>query len=117
VNLKIPGNAFVVGSEAGFKMTADLSKVNQSRIIFTDKFEGELKAAEFYENGNLKKAQIMLPSKFRDNNGKLIQFIDDKGIPNPLYVEKTESGTLKLKADMIDSELLNLTSFRIPTSY
>lgn len=116
VNLKIPGNAFVVGSEAGFKMTADLSKVNQSRIIFTDKFEGELKAAEFYENGNLKKAQIMLPSKFRDNNGKLIQFIDDKGIPNPLYVEKTESGTLKLKADMIDSELLNLTSFRIPTS-
>lgn len=90
-----------------------------SSIIFTDKWEGELKAAEFYtdEEGNvqLKKAQVLLPSKFRDNNGKLIQFIFEDGSINEKYVYK-ENGVLRLKQDMIDEELLNITSFRVPTS-
>ena len=65
--IKLPGNSYVAGSEAGFKMKSNLKGINQSRIIFTSKWEGSLKAAEV-SNGKLKKAQVLLPSKFRDNN-------------------------------------------------
>lgn len=116
VNLKIPGNSFVVGSEAGFKMQSDLSGINQSRIIYSPAYDGEIKAAEFNKDGSLKRAQIMIPSKFRDNSGNLIQFIDEKGKPNPAFVERDEKGILRFKEGAIDSELLNITSFRIPTS-
>lgn len=115
VNVKLPGNSYVVGSEAGFKFQSDFNGVNQSNIVFTSKFTGELKAAEI-EGGKLKKAQILLPSKFRDNNGNLIEFIDSNGNPNPTYTERDENGVLRLKEDMIDEQLLNITSFRIPTS-
>lgn len=115
VNIKLPGNSFVVGSEAGFKIQSDFNGINQSNIIFTNKWEGELKAAEI-ENGKLKKAQILIPSKLRDNEGNLISFIDENGNANPLYTERDENGVLRFKEDMIDENLLNITSFRIPTS-
>jgi hypothetical protein len=116
VNLKIPGNSFVVGSEAGFKMQDDFSGVDQSRIVYTSAYTGQIEAAEFNEDGSLKRAQIMVPSKFRDNQGNLIQLIDEKGKPNPIYAERDENGVLRLKEEAIASELLNITSFRIPTS-
>ena len=111
VNIKLPGNSYVVGSEAGFKFQSDFNGVNQNNIIFTSKWEGELKA--YREN---KPTQVLLPSKFRDNNGNLIEFIDKDGNPNPTYTERDKNGVLRLKEEMIDKELLNLTSFRIPTS-
>lgn len=111
VNIKIPGNSYVVGSEAGFKFQSDFNGINQNNIVFTSKFKGELKA---YEEGKL--TQILLPSKFRDNKGNLIQFVDINGNPNETYVYRDDNGVLKLKEDMIDNQLLNITSFRIPTS-
>jgi hypothetical protein len=116
VNIKVPGNSFVVGSEAGFKMTNDMQGIDQSRIVFTPSFDGELKAAEFNKDGSLKKAQIMVPSKFRDNDGNLIELIDANGDINENYVTKEENGRLVLKEGAIANELLNITSFRIPTS-
>lgn len=115
VNIKLPGNSYVVGSEAGFKFQSDFNGINQNNIIFSNNFDGELKAAEIVD-GKLKKAQILLPSKFRDNSGKLIEFVDSNGQPNPTYVERDENGILRLKEGMIADELLNITSFRIPTS-
>ncbi len=111
VKIKLPGNAYVLGSEAGFKFQSDFTGVNQNNIVFTSKWEGELKP---YRDGKL--TQILVPSKFRDNDGNLIQFIDKNGNPNPTYTERDENGILRLKEDMIDSQLLNITSFRIPSS-
>src|SRR5690606_11183063 len=52
VNLKIPGNSLVAASEAGFKQQTDLKGIDESRIIFTNKYKGELKAT-YYEIGDL----------------------------------------------------------------
>lgn len=109
VKMKFPGYSYVVGSEEGFKFQKDFTGVNFSKIVFTDKWEGELKAAEVVD-GRLKKAQVLLPSKFRNKDGKLIDFTD------PKYSERDDKGVLRLKMDMIEEELLSLVSFRIPTS-
>jgi hypothetical protein len=109
VKMKFPGYSYVVGSEEGFKFQKDLAGINESKIVFTDKWTGELMPAEVVD-GRLKKAQVLLPSKFRDRNGKLIDFT------SPKYSERDANGVLRLKADMIDEELLSLVSFRIPTS-
>lgn len=108
--IKFPGNSYVVGSEEGFKMQEGLENVNESRIVFTSKWTGELKAT-YHDNGKIKIAQVLAASKFRDNNGNIIDLLkDDK------YVTKNTNGTYTLKEDMFDENLLKLTSFRIPTT-
>ena len=70
------------------------------------------------------KAQIFVPSRFRDNDGVLIDLFegivyDENGVPNTSnakYLRQDERGNLFLKDDRIADELLNITSFRIPTS-
>lgn len=84
-------------------------ELSKSNIIFTSAWEGELKAARI-ENGKLKKAQVLVPSKFRDNDGNIINLLTDT------YTFRDESGMLRLKENVISPELLSLTSFRIPTS-
>ncbi len=119
--IKLPGYSYVVGSQAGFRMKDSLEGIDESQMIFTKKYEGTLKPAEFHrdEDGNVtgvKFTQVFLPSKLRDTNGKLISFINPNGTPNNRYVERNENGQLTLKENVIDPELLNITSFRIPTS-
>jgi hypothetical protein len=109
IELKLPGNAFVVGSEAGLKLKAK-SKY-EGKVIFTSKYQGELKART-----ESNKVQVFLPLRLRDNKGKLISFFDAQGNPNTKYVNVREDGYLTLKEDMIDEELLSSISFRIPTS-
>lgn len=109
IKVKFPGNYFVVGSEEGFKFKTDLGGVKENKIVFTSKWTGNLKAAEVID-GKLSKAQVLLPSKFRDSKGNIIDFT------SPKYSSRDENGVLRLKEDMIDKELLSLTSFRIPTS-
>lgn len=114
INIKLPGSSYVVGSEAGFKVDKKYGGIQKSKVIFTSKFDfekGELKA--WTPNS---KTQVFLPSRFRDSNGKIINFFNEDGTPNSTYVEKDANGVLKLKEDMIDENLLNITSFRIPTS-
>lgn len=109
INLKMPGNGFVVGSEEGFK-TLDEYTGPKSNIVYTSAWQGELKAAEYDEEGNLIQAQVIVPSKFRNNKGELIDLIKDG------YVTKDEKGNYKLDETKVSKELLSLTSFRIPTS-
>lgn len=118
--LKMPGNAFVVASEAGFQMQSDFNGINQSKVIYTSSWTGSLKAADIVEeNGKrvVKSAQVLLPSKFRLPNGELFNFFEKDGTPKAKYTYRDENGVLRLKEDMIDKEtLLSMTSFRIPTS-
>lgn len=117
VKAKMPGSAYVLGSEGGFKFQKDMKGVDKSKVIYLDNYEGELRPVEYDEDGNLKKAQIMVPSKFRDNQGNLINLLTDKDQEGNLkYVYRDDEGVLRLRPGKIDPSLLNITSFRIPTS-
>jgi len=110
VKVKMPGNAYVLGSEGGFRFQKDMKGVDESKIIYLDSWEGQLKAADYHEGGKLKKTQVLLPSKFRDNKGNLINLLTDE------YTYRDGEGVLRLREGKIDPSLLNITSFRIPTS-
>ena len=115
--VKMPGNSYVLGSQEGFKQVNELDNYagDKSKIVFTSKWEGELKAAEFYPDGSLKKTQVLLPARFRDNDGKMIDMFTMKD-GEYLYVQQDEKGAWKLKEDMFGDDLLSNISFRIPTS-
>lgn len=106
--IKFPGNSYVAGSEAGFKFkTLDqLDNNEKSGIVWNDVEAGEK---------GLKHNQILVPSKFRNSEGILIdlrsdQYSEDVKLPDGRIIRK-------LKKDMVSSELLKLLDFRIPTSW
>jgi hypothetical protein len=112
---KIPGSAFVVGSETGFGFQESLVGIDQSRIIYLDGWNGkELKGVSDSE-GNFTKAQVFVPSKFKISDKVLIDMFEKKN-GEYTYIEKRENGTWRLKDGMIAPELLNQFSFRTPTS-
>lgn len=114
VKIKFPGNSYVVGSEEGFKFQENLEGVNKSKVVWTSKWDGKGLQGSFKKNGTIEKAQVLVASKFRDNEGKLIDlFTKEDG--QYIYLTETEQG-FRLKEDMFDADLLSLTSFRIPTS-
>lgn len=65
---------------------------------------------------HLQKTEVMIPSKFRDKKGKLIEFIHADGSLNDDYVYKDKDGKIRFKDGMIAQELFSLTSCRIPVS-
>jgi len=117
VKVKLPGNAYVAGSEEGFKIQNDFTGIDKSQIVWlNNEFNGELQAANYDEKNNLKSAQILVASKFRDNDGKLIDLLElDKDGKNYKYVIKTDKG-FQLNEKMFDKQLLDMITFRIPTS-
>lgn len=114
IKIKFPGNSYVVGSEEGFKFQDNLEGIDQSKIIWTSKWNGKGLQGSFKKDGHIEKAQVLVASKFRDNKGELVDLLTKKD-GNYVYVEETDKG-FRLKENMIDPELLGLTSFRIPTS-
>lgn len=116
MNHKMPGNSFVAASENGFTFKDNLEGISESRVIYFDNFNGvELQGAGINPDGSYRKAQVLAPSKFKDKEGKLIDLFT-KVNGDFLYVERRENGTWKLKDGMIETELLNQFTFRIPTS-
>lgn len=113
INIKLPGNSYVVGSEEGFRMTDQLP-IDKSRIIFTSAWNGESLQGAYKKDGTIQKAQVLVASKFRDKDGKLIDLFTKKD-GEYVYIEQGEKG-FKLKEKMFEKDLLSLTSFRIPTS-
>ena len=127
VKMKFPGNAYVAGSEEGFKIQKDFKGIDKSQIVWlNNKFNGELQAADYIEEKRtnkegkeekvlkLKSAQILVASKFRDNDGNLIDLLERDG-KNYKYVIQTKKG-FQLNEKMFDKELLDMITFRIPTS-
>ena len=110
INTKLPGRSFVVGSEAGMKVSTDMAGIDQSKIVFTNKFEGELKA---WRPG--KPTQVYMKNIIKGPNGESIHLLKN-GKPNPEFVKKGEGGRLELREGVIDEKLLQHISFRIPTS-
>jgi hypothetical protein len=117
LNLDLPGTSSVVGSEEGFRVSKEQDiKSYSSRMIFTNKWEGSLQPATFHEDGKLKKAQVLMPSKFRDKSGKLLDLFKKDESGKYIYVTKSEDGNWNLNHDMVDDNLLSHSTFRIPTS-
>lgn len=115
IKIKFPGNSYVVGSEEGFKFQDNLEGINESKIIWTSKWSGKGLQGSYKKDGHIEKAQVLVASKFRNNKGELIDLFTKKdGVYQ--YVSQDESGKFILKEDMFDTQLLSLTSFRIPTS-
>lgn len=109
VKMKFPGYSFVLGSEEGMNFQSDLKDIEESKIIFSENWKGQLEPAVVVD-GKLVKAQVLMPSKFRTKEGKLIDFTEAK------YWTEDENKVKRLNQDMIAPELLSMTSFRIPTS-
>jgi hypothetical protein len=129
---KIPGNAYVAGSESGIQFKEgidsikDLDERTQSRVIYLNNFNGkELGGTEVTEEDGstvFKKAQVFVRSYFKNPaTGELIDlfegFNSETGdVSKAKYLIRRENGTLGLKEDMIDPNLMNMFSFRTPTS-
>ncbi|MHA1197771.1 MAG: hypothetical protein ACTSQF_00240 [Candidatus Heimdallarchaeaceae archaeon] len=119
IKLKMPGYAYVAGSQKGFE-TAHKVKDEEtaSRIIYTKHYNSKTGLIAARKG---KKAQILIPSRFRNSRGELIDLFEGTIDANNnernqgKYVRKV-NGVWQLKEKMIDGELLDVTSFRIPTS-
>ena len=109
--MKFNGSSFVLGSEEGFKTKTEIiddvneanSKIKEydSEIIFTESWTGKLLSTR--ETGL---TQAIVPFKFRDKNGKLLNIKD--------YIT-TKDGKSVLNYDKLPKDLLKIFGFRIPT--
>lgn len=117
---KMPGNGFVAGSESGFKFKENLKDVDKSRIIYLNGWNGkELQGAHTIgEEGDYRfqTAQVFAPSKFKNTKGELVDLFEGFNGKEGKYIQTKEDGTLTLKKGMIEPEILNMFTFRTPTS-
>ncbi len=87
--IMIPGKSFVLSTEMGYKIKPtekiEGNKENISKlhgVVFTKNFTGEL-LPQRLEDGVVKPSQVIMPFKFRDNNGNLLHiedFMDANGL-------------------------------------
>lgn len=100
---KLPGNSFVVGSEAGFTYSSDRSQVGNNVVMIGD-----------YKGGELKGTEVLAPSKFK-LGGKLIDLFDKNPKGEYKYLNVEENG-FTINEEMIDPALFENFTFRTPTS-
>jgi len=117
IKLSLPGNSFVVASEEGFvpnKTLEELSKEELKGIVFTENYNGKELLPERIVNGVTYPAQVLIASKFRRKkvvNGKTVTEIIDFNTPEYINPE-----TGRIDSKKVPSEVLQLFSFRIPSS-
>ena len=108
VKKKVTGGSQVLMSEAMFKFQQGIE--GQGDIIYTENWEGSLKPMRM-ENGVVKPAQLILPSKFRDENGKKIDITKlTKTITDPDGTKRTVIDSAKLPSNLLEG-----FGFRIPS--
>lgn len=113
VKQKFPGHSYVLGSEEGFRVKegeeANL-ELAKSGIVFSKNFDPSKGLQPMRYDSSTKKilpAQIMIPFKFRDNNGKILDLEQ--------FVVEDETGKKIIDTTKIPQKVLNLFGFRIPT--
>lgn len=119
INLKISGFSGPVGSQAGFKTRKKtfaqyLADGGDAGVIFTDSWNEETGlTSSRYENDNLKHFQILAPNKFRINKTREDGTTYQELINMEDYINP-ETG--RIDNSKLPKELLEMFSFRIPTS-
>ncbi len=119
IKLKFPGNSFPVASEEGFvpnKTMEELSKDVRKGIVFTESYNGNGLLPERTINGVTYPAQVLIASKFRKKvknpiTGKITEELIDFNTPEYINPE-----TGRIDSKKVPKEVLQLFSFRIPTS-
>jgi len=66
--------------------------------------------------GKISKSQVFVTSKFKDNNGKLINLFEKNEDGSGKYITQSEDKSYHIRPEMFDKELLQLIGFRIPTT-
>lgn len=99
---KFRGKSFVLVSNAGTSLKAE-STITDNAITRVGNWDGELKEV-VDENGNIQYAEILIPFKFWDNEGKALKLKE--------FVN--EDGTLDLIR--LPEKALEIFGYRIPTS-
>ena len=120
---KMPGYSYIAGSEYGFKSPnfeikeEDDKEVQKhaSRIIYTSNYTKEGTSRELQGATDKNKTQVMLNPKLRDANGVLIDLWEEID-GEYTYLKNDVKGKLQLDETKIDMSLLDLSTFRIPTS-
>lgn len=116
INLQLPGFSFPVASQEGFDFAGvdapELERLKKQGLILTKNFDPQkgLQSERDSLTGELKHAQVFIANKFKvlDQATGQYKYIDLKK-----YVDK-ETNTID--TNKIPQELLELFSFRIPTS-
>jgi len=113
--LKIPGNSFVLGSEAGFRFkkleTFEEEGIKtiqkyQSSIIFTSNFDGESLQSFRPDGEGMKPSQVFLPCKLMGADGHFIDL---------MKYTVSKNGRLYLDEERLPKDILKMFGFRIPT--
>jgi len=113
VKQKFPGNSYVLGSQEGFQVKEGdetAGELKKSNIVFTSSFDPKkgLQPMRWdFENKKVLPAQIMIPFKFRDENGAILSLKE--------FTIKGEDGRIMLDTTKLPEKLLQLFGFRIPT--
>lgn len=112
--IKLPGMSYVLGTQEGFKVIREEDEAKQvvdnlaNDIVWTSSWTGELLSQRYSEDGSeVLPSQVLVPSKIRDNRGRLIDI--------KKYARRDESGRLMLDEEAIPKDLLKIFGFRIPT--
>jgi exodeoxyribonuclease-5 len=118
--IKFLGNSYILGSEDGMKVTSNVETLSEvlkdNNTIYTQTFIEQLKNGEGYlksyhnKNGEIQGTQVLVPMKFRDSSGKLI---DAMSLINKQIYE--EQGIYVIDENKLSKELLHIFGFRIPT--
>lgn len=101
---KLPGNPFVVGSEAGLQLREGVENIKDNKILYVGGYKG----------GELKGNEVLAPSTIK-MNGKLINLFEKNNQGQYKYLIETEN-QFELNPDTIDPELFDNFVFRTPTS-
>lgn len=113
IKQKFPGGSYVLGSEEGFKIKEGdeaAGDLKNSNIVFTSKFipkDGLQPMRYDKETGKILPAQIMIPFKFRDEQGNILNINE--------FIIIGEDGRKMLDTSKMPEKLLQLFGFRIPT--
>jgi hypothetical protein len=113
IKQKMPGGSYVLGSEEGFRIKEGdetAGELKNSSIVFSDSFDPTKGLQPMRYDSETKKilpAQIMLPFKFRDEAGNILELEQ--------FMKRGEDGRFMIDFDKIPKKVLNLFGFRIPT--
>ena len=123
--VKIPGNSYVLGSEAGFKFESQIIdnaveakaaiEKYQDSIIFTDNFDHKNGSLQSYrldeKTGEMRGSQVFMPAKFKNRDGS---FIDLMQYTKVITMNDGSTRTV-IDSERFPNEILNIFGFRIPT--
>jgi hypothetical protein len=116
INLKMPGNSYVIAAQSG--TITQQTGISPEALIITGDYDGTtgLKDGYYDEQGKWHNPQAIISSKFRLPGGQFIDLLEKKGGQYVYLKFNTEKNRFELNEEMFDKELLTFTSFRIPYS-